>query len=264
MLKSQPLHSTTTGGDAEIPASPARISEREASPGVGISRRIRTRLKDRARRGGTADRVSAVARPQAQSSARVVWRRRIAKASRWLHVYVSMASFVVVFFFSVTGLTLNHPDWFASQERTVQYKGTLDPVWTSGSEVARLEIVERLRSNHQIRGAVSDFRVDDGQCSVSFRGPGYTADAFIDRQTGAYELTESRMGFAAVMNDLHKGRDSGPVWKGLIDLSAGLLTLVSLTGLVLLYFLYKQRTAGLLSLAAGATIALAVYAIWVP
>jgi hypothetical protein len=175
-----------------------------------------------------------------------------------------MASFVVVFFFSVTGLTLNHPDWFASQELTTQVSGRLDPVWTSGSEVARLEIVERLRSNHQIRGAVSDFRVDDGQCSVSFRGPGYTADAFIDRQTGAYELTETKMGFAAVMNDLHKGRDSGPAWKALIDLSAGLLTLVSLTGLVLIYFLYKQRLAGLLSLAAGATIALTVYVIWVP
>ena len=175
-----------------------------------------------------------------------------------------MASFVVVFFFSVTGLTLNHPDWFASQEQTTQYRGTLDPVWTSGSEVARLEIVERLRSNHQIRGAVSDFRVDGGQCAVSFRGPGYTADAFIDRQTGAYELTEAKMGFAAVMNDLHKGRDSGSVWKGLIDVSAGLLTLVSLTGLVLLYFLYKQRIAGLLSLGAGAVIVFTTYLLFVP
>jgi hypothetical protein len=248
MLKSQPLPSTTTGADADIPAPSARISGRLAREGSESAR----------------GRAATTTAAQTAASPRLVWRRRIAKVSRWLHVYVSMASFVVVFFFSVTGLTLNHPDWFASQERTTQYTGTLDPVWTSGSEVARLEIVERLRSNHQIRGAVSDFRVDGDQCSVSFRGPGYTADAFIDRQTGAYELTEARMGFAAVLNDLHKGRDSGSVWKGLIDLSAGLLTLVSLTGLILLYFLYKQRLAGLLSLGGGAVIAFTVYLLFVP
>jgi hypothetical protein len=28
--------------------------------------------------------------------------------SRWLHIYLSMASFGILFFFAVTGLTLNH------------------------------------------------------------------------------------------------------------------------------------------------------------
>ncbi len=37
-------------------------------------------------------------------------KRRLAKYSRWLHIYVSMTSFVIVFFFAVTGWTLNHPD----------------------------------------------------------------------------------------------------------------------------------------------------------
>ena len=31
---------------------------------------------------------------------------------RWLHIYLSMFSLAVVLFFSVTGITLNHPDWF--------------------------------------------------------------------------------------------------------------------------------------------------------
>ncbi len=52
---------------------------------------------------------------------------------------------------------------------------------------------------------MSDFRVDDTQCSVSLKGPGYTADVFIDRATGSYDLTETRNDFFAVMNDLHKG-----------------------------------------------------------
>ena len=39
---------------------------------------------------------------------------RFAKLMRWLHIYLSMFSLGVVLFFSVTGITLNHPDWFFS------------------------------------------------------------------------------------------------------------------------------------------------------
>ena len=33
---------------------------------------------------------------------------------------------------------------------------------------------------------------------------------------------------AAIVNDLHKGRDTGPVWGAVIDLSAAVLVFVSL------------------------------------
>ena len=105
---------------------------------------------------------------------------------------------------------------------------------------------------------------DASVADVSFKAPGYTADAFIDRATGSYDLTVTRMRLAAILNDLHKGRDSGPAWKLLIDLSAAVLTFVSLSGLVLIYFIHKHRAAGLMSLAAGATIVYIVYAVWVP
>jgi len=67
-----------------------------------------------------------------------------------------------------------------------------------------------------------------------------------------------------MLNDLHKGRDTGVAWKLLIDVSAGLLTFISLSGLVLLYFIHKHRVAGfMLLLAGGALTALIVWA-WVP
>ena len=37
---------------------------------------------------------------------RLAWKRRIARTGRWLHIYASMASFAVVLFFAITGLTL--------------------------------------------------------------------------------------------------------------------------------------------------------------
>jgi hypothetical protein len=196
-------------------------------------------------------------------STQPAWKRKVAAWSRWLHVYLSMVSFAILFFFAVTGLTLNHQQWFAKQQKTVQYKGTLDRK-ALRLEVDKLAVVEFLRSRHHIGSAVSEFRVDDGQASVSFKGPGYTADGFIDRDSGAYDVTETKMGLAAILNDLHKGRDSGKAWSWIIDVSAVFMTFVSMSGIVLLLFLQKRRYSGLMAGVVGAILCAVIYMIWVP
>ena len=192
-----------------------------------------------------------------------LWKRQIMILSRWLHIYLSMASFGILFFFAVTGFTLNHADWFAKQQHTVTVRGAMDPKYL-GKDVAKLDVVEHLRNTHGIHGAVADFRVEDSDSSVSFKGPGYAADILIDRASGRYEMTETRMGFFAVINDLHKGRDSGKAWALIIDISAVLMTLVSLTGLLLILFMQKKRLSGLLALAAGAVLCYLAYVAFVP
>ncbi len=62
------------------------------------------------------------------------WQRRLnirfAKLILWLHIYVSMFGLAAVLFFSVTGITLNHPDWFIGEaERQVQAEGQIDLKW---------------------------------------------------------------------------------------------------------------------------------------
>jgi uncharacterized protein len=111
---------------------------------------------------------------------------------------------------------------------------------------------------------MKDFRVEDADWSVAFKGPGYSADVIIDRATGRYELTETRMGFFAVLNDLHKGRDTGSAWAKVIDVSAALMTLVSLSGMLLIFFLQKKRLSGLLAAVAGAVLCYLAYLAWVP
>ncbi len=191
---------------------------------------------------------------------------------RWLHIYLSMFGLAAVLFFSVTGITLNHPDWFFEKaERSVQSEGRLDLKWlhddvpkTSSRDVAKLEVVEHLRKAQGVRGALTEFRVDEQECQVSFKGPGYAADAFIDRETGRYQLTQSYHGFVAILNDLHKGRDTGRAWSVLIDLSAVLVTFISLTGLILLFYLKLRRVPGLMAIGLGAVVVLAIYLIGVP
>ena len=196
-------------------------------------------------------------------------RRVVASSARFLHLYLSMISFAVVLFFAATGLTLNHADWFASQQKTILHHGTAPKAMlgTAGAQgdagVDKLGLVEMLRAQG-IHGAVDDVRVDDSQIEISFKAPGYSADAFIDRDSGKYDLTETVNGFVAVMNDLHKGRDTGKAWSWVIDVSAGLLVLVSLTGLVLIWFMHKRRVMGLLLAAAGAIFCILFYRIFVP
>jgi len=190
---------------------------------------------------------------------------------RWLHIYLSMFGLASILFFGATGLTLNHPDWFfAGKESTVQAKGMMEPKWLQAGpspsdpmQVARFEIVEHLRSKHSLRGE-ADFTVDDLECLVTFKGPGYAADATIDRETGKYEVSQTYHGFLAVINDLHKGRDTGAAWSVLIDVSAVIMTVISLTGLVLLFYLKLRRKPGLVVGLIGTIAVAMVYWFGVP
>jgi uncharacterized protein len=198
---------------------------------------------------------------------------RVAALIRWLHIYLSMFGLAAVLFFSVTGITLNHPDWFFGEaERSVDAEGRMELKWFSRaasspdrpSEVDRLEVVEHLRKTHGVRGALTEFRADEGECVVTFKGPGYSADAFIDRGSGRYRLTQSSHGIVAVMNDLHKGRDTGMAWSIVIDLSAILMTAISITGLALVFYLKLRRKAALVVTAIGAIAVVLAFLLWVP
>lgn len=193
------------------------------------------------------------------------FKRSLAKISRWLHIYLSMVSFAIVLFFSVTGLTLNHAEKFQGAAHTTQAKGKLDTAWVNNKDtayVAKLNIAEYFRNQYAVKGAVSDFRIDDDQVNIAFKGPGYEADAFINRKTGEYELLQTSAGLIGFFNDLHKGRDSGKAWSWIIDISAVLMVLISLTGLILLLFIKRKRVNGMVLLAAGLLFVYLFYHFW--
>lgn len=175
-----------------------------------------------------------------------------------------MVSFAILLFFAITGLTLNHQSAFTSVAPPKRYTGSLDASWMKTPEAHKADIVKAFRSRHGIKADLSDFRVDDDQVQISFKGPGYSADGFTDRRSGKYELNENRLGLVAIVNDLHKGRDTGKAWAVVIDISAILMCLVSLSGLVLIFFLHKRLRSGLIALVIGTALCYIVYQVWVP
>lgn len=184
-------------------------------------------------------------------------RLRVHTVLRWLHIYTSMVSLLVVLFFAATGVTLNHPDWLAG-ERTDELTGTLPSTWKTSNGIDWLVVDEHLRAARGVHGAVADRRDDDREASLTFRAPGYSADCLIDVSNGSYRLTVSYQGAVGVLNDLHRGRDAGRAWAWLIDVAGVFLVVLSLTGLGLLVYLKKVRLTGVATLVAGAALVVAL------
>jgi hypothetical protein len=193
---------------------------------------------------------------------------KLAAFIRWLHTYLSMFGLAALLFFSLTGITLNHPRlFFEGVAASVEARGRLDAGWVREggpasdpqAGIRRLEVVEHLRQAHGLRGALASFTADEDECVVTFKGPGYSADAFIRRADGTYRVTEERRGVFAVLNDLHKGRDTGPVWSAVIDISATLTALASVTGLLLIFYIKRRRARGLLTALVGTALLTAAY-----
>jgi uncharacterized protein len=178
------------------------------------------------------------------------------KWSRIVHVYTSMISLVLVAFFSITGVTLNHPNWTIGSPSRETVTGTLPKTWKPGVKVDWLVTAETLRAEHSLRGAVANVTESETSDSISFKAPGYAADAFINPDDGTYELTIDQPGVLAVLNDLHKGRDANNSWKWLIDVIGVLLVVISITGLLLQFFLRKRRRSALASAAVGTLLSL--------
>jgi hypothetical protein len=197
-------------------------------------------------------------------SGRRSWYARSAAVFRWLHIYLSMISFAALLFFAFTGLTLNHPAWLGATEQFIRDDEGRIPAEMLGADPDKLAIAERLRSTHRLRGAVADFQIDEFECLVFFKGPGYAADVVIDRETGRYTLSETTTGWIAVMNDLHKGRNSGGGWSWVIDVSAGAMMLVSLSGFALLFYVRRRRLTGVATAAAGTILLFIIWVLFVP
>ncbi|MDV6373910.1 PepSY-associated TM helix domain-containing protein [Deinococcus arenicola] len=190
------------------------------------------------------------ARPRTLKARSHVW-------LRWLHTYTSMISLLVVLFFALTGITLNHPDWaFGHSEVRREVTGTLPAGWITGTAVDWLNVAEELRAQQGLHGRAEEPRVDGTEASISFLGPGYSADTVIDTQTGKYTTNILAQGGVAVLNDLHRGRDTGGAWSWLIDVSGGILTLVAVTGIGILLYLKKTRGQALAVMGVASVIVL--------
>jgi hypothetical protein len=160
---------------------------------------------------------------------------------RMLHGYLSAFAFLALIFFSVTGLTLNHPDWLAGRrpsERVVMVKlpksevdaalKTADPGRTLAAALGRVT---------PLKGRYASGEVVDGEALLRFEGPSGVSDVVLRTATGEAEIGVRSASAISVLNDLHKGKAAGKAWSWVIDLSAIAFIVLSALGYVLFFSL---------------------------
>src|SRR5690606_1331957 len=76
---------------------------------------------------------------------------------------------------------------------------------------------------------------------LSMPGPGRDGWLSIDRETGEVEYERTDRGAISYLNDLHKGRNTGPAWGWFIDIFALACVVFTVTGLFLLQMHARQR-----------------------
>jgi hypothetical protein len=169
---------------------------------------------------------------------------------RTLHVYLTMLGLLVMLLFGVTGFTVNHEEWFgATLPRTTDTEGTTPRELLAKADALR--IVEHVRSTWRVSGAMADYDAAGDRVSIAFKEPGQLWEVEIEKSTGHTKLHHETFNLAAFLNNLHRGRYSGPAWRWVIDVSALFIVLACATGIVLWLALPRRRVLGFVALAVG-------------
>jgi len=183
------------------------------------------------------------------------------------HGYLSAMAFAALAFFAVTGITLNHPEWFAndraardthaitlSQPAIARASNSSDQARALGAAIAAAV---------PVRGEFASGDVVDGEALIRFEGVNGSSDVTIDLRTGRGEIETTRASLVSMLNDLHRGKNAGQVWKAAIDVVAAIILAVSAIGFILFFSLRLRLVTSLLLTAGGAGALGALYWVFV-
>lgn len=174
------------------------------------------------------------------------------RVSRMLHAYVSAFAFLALMFFSVTGLLLNHPTWLQGEtppERSVTLQLPRAEVAAALKETDPTAALARMIDRRlELPGAYKSGEVLDGEAMLRLEGARGATDVIVNLETGLAEGTIQPATATSVVNDLHKGKNTGAVWRLMIDVTAVLVLVLSLIGYVLFFSLrFRLKTSLILT-----------------
>jgi hypothetical protein len=191
---------------------------------------------------------------------------------RMLHVYTSMLMLLIMLFFTLTGITLNHRDWFTSTNKPQQIEITIPdsftPVslWETEPMAQGFQLLKWLQNDYSVYGTqVSyEWEPEEGLMMIDIKQPGGYSIVEVDVNDGIVFLEQQNYGLVATFNDLHMGRYSGDLWSAFIDIFALAMLLFTLTGFWLVIPQKKKRKKLLSLTVMGSGIFLGAYlgAIW--
>lgn len=164
----------------------------------------------------------------------------------WISAAVSLVGMLL---FSITGITLNHAGQIEAEPVVVSRTATLPaellaeltrgPAEGKRPLPARLERFLDTAVGADVAGREGEWTPEE--VYVALARPGGDAWLSIDRETGAVEHEKTTRGAVSLLNDLHKGRNTGKAWAWFIDAFAAACVVFTVTGLILLQFHARAR-----------------------
>ncbi|KKW92285.1 PepSY-associated TM helix domain-containing protein [Sphingobium chungbukense] len=184
-----------------------------------------------------------------KKSAKAFWLKQL---HTW-HWVSSAISLIGLLLFAFTGITLNHAADVEGSPQTVTRSGTLPPALLkqvapddAGADAPDVKkplpapVAAWVEKEMAQNGAgVAEWSADE--VYLALPRPGGDGWVSIDRHSGAVSSEATSRGWISYLNDLHKGRNAGDVWKWFIDIFAVACFLFALTGLVLLWLHSRKR-----------------------
>ena len=169
---------------------------------------------------------------------RTFWLRQL-QTWHWVSAAICL---VAMLMFSLTGITLNHSAQIGAKPEVTTREARLpaallaqlsrDPASDKSSLPTAVEDWLSQQLNVRVTSHAPEW--SDDEVYLSLPRPGGDAWLTIVRRSGEvrYEITDR--GWVSYLNDLHKGRNTGPLWGWFIDVFAVACVLFAGTGLFLL------------------------------
>lgn len=181
----------------------------------------------------------------ARSNRRAWWMKQL----RTWHWISGALCLIATLMFAVTGFTLNHASQIEGKPTVTTKEGVVPEAVLAqlkdGPEKGRAAIpapvVTWIASQFGADAGGREAEWSDGEIYVSLTRPGGDGWVSIDRESGEAKYERSDGGWISYLNDLHKGRNTGPAWSWFIDIFAAGCVMFCVTGLLLLQLYAKGR-----------------------
>lgn len=182
-----------------------------------------------------------------------------------LHAYISAFAFLALIFFSLTGLFLNNPQWFEKIKSHPKEESLTLPVQDISSALKTSTppqaLANVIKAHFALQGAFKSGEIIEDEAHIHFEGTKGKSDAIINLKSGVTEIEQEHASVISIIQDLHRGKNSGQVWKIVIDMTAYLVLALSLIGYIL-FFSLRFRLITSLTLTGASLLVLGIIFYW--
>ena len=203
----------------------------------------------------------------AEQKRRAFWLKHLHQW-HWISAAICLVSMLL---FAITGITLNHASQIPAKPTVTTREARLSaPLLAylkneTASEKAPLPatVSDWISEQMSVDTAGRTAEWSEDEVYVSMPRPGGDAWLSIARDSGEVHYERTDRGVISFLNDLHKGRNAGPMWSWFIDLFAVACVLFAGTGLFLLKMHSSRRPGTWPYVALGLVVPLVVIILFV-